>query len=51
MDRAFVDSATGNTTCVWKAPSPGDLEVLFSKAGVELNSITPVDEVASGDFS
>ncbi|MEN8151275.1 MAG: hypothetical protein ABFS86_15775 [Planctomycetota bacterium] len=51
MDRAFVDPDTGNTTCVWKAPSSADLESLFTKAGVEVVSITPVDEVASGDFS
>jgi len=51
MDRAFVDSSSGNTTCVWKAPSPGDLRAVFDKAGVELLSITPVDEVAAGDFS
>jgi len=51
MDRAFVESSTGNTTCVWKAPSPGDLEAIFEKAGVEVLSITPVDEVGSGEFS
>ena len=51
MDRAFVDSGTGNTTCVWKAPSSTELESLFSKAGVDVLSITPVDEVGSGDFS
>jgi len=51
MDRAFVDSNSGNTTCVWKAPSSGELQALFTKAGVALSSITPVDEVAAGDFS
>ena len=51
MDRAFVDASSGNTTCVWKAPNSGDLEALFSRAGVALQSITPVDEVAVGDFS
>ena len=50
MDRAFVESSSGNTTCVWKAPGSDDLRSLFSKAGVEVVSITPVDEVASGDF-
>ena len=51
MDRAFVDSGTGNTTCVWKAPSAGELETLFRNAGVDLLTITPVDEVGAGEFS
>ena len=51
MDRAFVESDSGNTTCVWKAPSEEDLKALFEKAGVELLSVTPVDEVVSGEFS
>ena len=51
MDRAFVDPTTGKTTCVWKAPASGDLEELFTTACVEVLSITPVDEVSSGDVS
>ena len=51
MDRPFVESDSGNTTCVWKAPSADDLKALFEKAGVELLSITPVDEVIAGEFS
>ena len=34
MDRAFVDPATGNTSCLWDAPAVGDVEALFEKAGI-----------------
>ena len=51
MDRAFVDPATGNTSCVWEAPSMGDMEALFEKAGVSVTSITEVEEVTAEGVS
>ncbi len=45
MDRAFVDPASGNTSCIWEAPSLSDVEALFEKAGVTVDSITEVEEV------
>jgi hypothetical protein len=38
---------TGNTTCVWEAPTLGDLEAVFSKAAVTVGSITKVEEMAA----
>ena len=46
MDRAFVDPVTGNTTCVWTAPGTTDMEALFQSAGVGIESITLVEEMA-----
>jgi len=45
MDRAFVDHETGDTTCVWEAPSREDVEKLFSDAGVDYESMTEVEEM------
>jgi hypothetical protein len=39
---------TGNTTCVWEAPSAADMEALFAQAGVEVANITEVEEMAAG---
>ena len=47
MDRAFVDPVTGNTTCVWDAPALPELEALFQKAGVAVQSTTQVEEVTA----
>lgn len=47
MDRAFVDNATGNTTCVWEGPSREDVDALFTQAGVQYASMTEVEEVAA----
>jgi hypothetical protein len=46
--RAFVEPASGNTTCVWEAPSVADIEALFRKAGVAVASITEVEEMTVG---
>lgn len=51
MDRAFVDAATGNTSCVWEAPTVGDMEELFQNAGVAVTSITEVEEVTAEGVS
>ncbi|MHC4471419.1 MAG: nickel-binding protein [Planctomycetota bacterium] len=51
MDRAFVDPASGNTSCVWEAPSDSDVTALFAKAGVAVNSITEVEEVTAEGVS
>ena len=45
MDRAFVDKATGDTTCVWEAPSITAMKKLFETAGVTSAGITKVEEV------
>jgi hypothetical protein len=45
MERAFVDPATGDTTCVWSAPSLAEMTTLFATAKVEVASITEVEEV------
>ena len=45
MDRAFVDKSTGNTTCVWEAPSITAMKKLFETAGVPTAGITKVEEV------
>ncbi len=50
MDRAFVDPATGNTQCVWKAPSIADVRALFEKASVHVDSITEVQEVTTAEI-
>ena len=47
MDRAFVDPATGSTTCVWEAPSLEEIEALFSKAAVDVEAIREVEEVTA----
>ncbi len=47
MDRAFVDSATGDTTCVWDAPSITVVKKLFVTAGVSHAGITKVEEVTA----
>ncbi len=47
FDRAFVEPTTGNTTCVWNAPSESDMESLFKSAGVEFETITQVEEMAT----
>lgn len=49
LDRAFVDPATGNTSCLWDAPVLGDVEALFEKAGVAVKSITEVEEVVTAE--
>ena len=48
MDRAFVDPSTGNTTCVWQAPSLSDVTALFQQAGVEVTAVEPVEEMTAG---
>jgi len=45
MDRAFIDKATGDTTCVWEAPSITAMKKLFTSAGVANAGITKVEEV------
>jgi hypothetical protein len=45
MDRAFVDKTTGDTTCVWEAPSITAMKKLFDSAGVSPAGITKVEEV------
>ena len=47
MDRAFVDSATGDTTCVWDAPSITAMKKLFVSAGVSHAGIIKVQEVTA----
>jgi hypothetical protein len=47
MDRAFIDPATGNTTCVWNAPARADVEALFRKAKVQVKAITQVEEMTA----
>lgn len=49
MDRAFVDKATGNTTCIWEAPSITAMKKLFENAGVAIAGITKVEEVTVKD--
>lgn len=51
MDRAFVDSASGNTTCVWEAPSLEEVTALFQESGVDPAAITAVEEVTVSDDS
>ena len=41
----FIDKATGNTTCVWEAPSITAMKKLFNSAGVENAGITKVEDV------
>ena len=47
MDRAFVDKTTGNTTCVWEAPSITAMKKLFKAAGVDYAGMTKVEEVTA----
>jgi hypothetical protein len=47
FQRAYVDPDNGNTTCVWDAPELEEVENLFAKASVKVNSITPVEEMTS----
>ncbi len=47
MDRAFVDQATGDTTCIWDAPSITAMRKLFDTAGVSHAGITKVEEVTT----
>ncbi len=49
MDRAFVDPASGDTTCVWLAPSQNDVESMFAAASVDYKAITAVEEVTAAD--
>lgn len=49
FQRAFVDTVTGNTTCVWEAPSQEDMEAMFGHAGVEFAAMDVVDEFTSVD--
>ena len=51
MDRAFVDPVTGNTTCVWDAPALSDMTALFEQAGVDVLTITEVEEVLATEGS
>ena len=51
MERAFVDSATGNTTCVWDAPSLEEVTALFKQSSVDPAAITAVEEVTVPDVS
>jgi len=44
MDKAYVDAETNQATCVWNGPDRVAIETLFKKAGVQFESIKPVEE-------
>ena len=44
MNRAYVDANEGQAICCWDAPDKNSIEDLFSKVGVQTESIREVVE-------